>query len=64
MKRNENRINNLVDIYARFCERHSLPEMCAEELLYENLTPFQRRWVSRFILIWEKAEQFGRKDAA
>ena len=36
-----------------FLEREGLPARCAEELLHEDITPEQRRWISQFIIRWD-----------
>lgn len=45
----------LIDEYTRFLEENQLPEVCAEALIHEELTPEQRRWVTDFIGRWESA---------
>lgn len=37
----------------RWCASQALPYLSAEELIHENLTDTQRRWVSNFILRWD-----------
>lgn len=38
--------------FVAYCTQQGLPEMSAEELIHEDLTPEQRQWVSDFIVRW------------
>lgn len=39
-----------------YCKRESLPYLSADELIHEDITQAQRKWLSQFILEWEEAE--------
>lgn len=39
-----------------YCAAQSIPYLSADELIHEELTPEQRRWVSDFILRWEAVD--------
>lgn len=41
-------------IYDRFIERHNLTPMAADELACEDVTPAQRRWLMRFVDVWDR----------
>lgn len=36
-----------------FCEEEKLPHISADELLFEDITNEQRRWLSDFVRRWE-----------
>jgi hypothetical protein len=44
------------DMYAAWCDDQGLRPMSADELICEDLTDYQRSWVSQFILAWEATE--------
>tara|TARA_R100001443_G_C3227915_1_gene147625 strand:+ start:308 stop:484 length:177 start_codon:yes stop_codon:yes gene_type:complete len=53
-------INTLVKIYNKWGENNAnlLPLLSADEMLWNpSITTEQRKWLSRFIVIWQKAEQ-------
>lgn len=43
--------------YRRWVGEQNLPDRSAEEMLWEDITPEQRRWLSRFIVAWESYER-------
>jgi len=45
----------LHDEFQTWCDAQGLPEMSAEELLYEDITSEQRKYLSDFIHRWEAA---------
>lgn len=49
--------DNLQAMYNDFLAEAGLPLMCAESLIFEDLTPDNRQWVSRFIRLWEDMEK-------
>lgn len=49
-------LEKLSELYVDWCQARDLPMVCAEELIFEELTDEQRAWVSAFIGIWERAE--------
>lgn len=44
---------DLCDEYQKWCEAQGLPLYSADELLHEDITPDQRKWLSDFCLRWE-----------
>lgn len=48
--------DTLTDRLADYCRDHGLPEMCAEELLHEDISPEQREWLAAFISDWNELE--------
>lgn len=55
--RGGNRFDRLIADYDAFLASNpALPNVSAEELLHEDLTDAQRRWVSGFLIEWEDAE--------
>jgi hypothetical protein len=49
-------LDHLTEEYQAHLTVHKLPQVSAEELIFENLTDDQRRWVSTFIRRWEAVE--------
>ena len=47
------KLDDLVTLYAAYVEREGLPHQSADELIFEDLTPAQRAWISAFIVRWE-----------
>jgi hypothetical protein len=45
----------LIDEYATWTRVNDLPPMSADELLYEEISDEQRRWLSDFIRRWNEA---------
>lgn len=43
----------LTQVLDSFCDMANLPLLSAEDLLMEELTPAQHRWLSAFIVLWE-----------
>lgn len=43
--------------YRRWVGEQNLPDRSAEEMLWEDITAEQRRWLSRFIIAWESYER-------
>lgn len=43
--------------YVAWIKEQNLPDVCAEELILEDLTSDQRRWVGDFILRWETMQE-------
>lgn len=46
-------LDRLTEEFTAFLTVHKLPEMAAEELIFETLTDYERKWVSMFIRRWE-----------
>ncbi len=44
----------LCDIYDKFCHENNLPNISADELLHEQITTKQYKFLYRFITIWDK----------
>lgn len=40
--------------FGRWCEREHLPDMSADELLHEDITVEQRKWLTDFSQRWEE----------
>lgn len=47
----------LTRLYTVFLTVTGLPEMSAEDLIFENLKPDQRAWLTRFIEAWEQMRE-------
>lgn len=45
----------LYEEFKSYCEAEKLPWVSADELLHEDLTEDQRKWVSAFVLRWDAA---------
>lgn len=43
--------------FVAYCAEQGLPEVDAMELIFMQLTPEQRTWISDFINRWEDLEQ-------
>jgi hypothetical protein len=39
--------------FKAWCQRENLPWLSADELILEDITDAQRRYISKFILRWE-----------
>lgn len=44
----------LSQMFIHYCNAQGLPEMSADELIFEELTAEQRTWISQFIDLWEE----------
>lgn len=56
----DNTTDTLSHIFQSWTHSQGLPALSADELIHEDLTPYQRRWVSEFILAWEANERAAR----
>jgi len=51
-------VNELIDQYQKWCNEEGLPAMSADELLWEDcVNAEQKKWLTDFIVKWEKAEE-------
>lgn len=46
--------NQLSERLIAFCDSEGLPRQSADELLHEDITPGQRRWLSSFVVEWDE----------
>jgi hypothetical protein len=49
-------IDGLVAAFRAYIAEQGLPLIDAEELLYEDITPAQRKWLTAFIGLWEESD--------
>lgn len=49
--------DNLQAMFNDFLKITGLPQISAEDLIFEDLTTEQRQWISRFILLWQETEE-------
>ena len=59
-----NNMNFLSEVLEDFCNKHDLPFMSADDLLYssatdgeEELNEYQKDWLRNFIEVWDRIEQ-------
>lgn len=52
----KNPLDKLSREYQRFCAKHGLPAISADELILRPLTDFQAAFVADFLSRWEAAE--------
>ena len=57
-------MNFLSEVLEDFCEKHDLPFMSADDLLYSStldgeveLTEYQKDWLRNYIDVWDRIEQ-------
>ncbi len=45
----------LIEVFNDFIKKHNLPEVSADQILYESAyeTEYQRQWLQNFIATWE-----------
>ncbi len=46
-------MDELIALYKWYLKSEGLPEMSADELLMEDVTPEQAKWLTAFITLWE-----------
>ena len=54
-----NNMNFLSEVLEDFCNKHDLPFMSADDILYgeEELNEYQKDWLRNFIEVWDRTEQ-------
>lgn len=46
-------MDELIALYEGYLKSQGLPEMSADELLMEDITTEQAKWLTAFITLWE-----------
>ena len=59
-----NKLNFLSEVLEDFCNKHDLPLMSADDILYAHqyaeidcLTEYQKNWLYNYIEVWDRTEQ-------
>jgi hypothetical protein len=53
-------INQLTEVYIKWCNDFNIPNVSAEEQNRDNLTNEQKKWLDDFIIKWDNQQEIDR----
>ena len=53
-------INQLREVYIKWCNDFNIPNVSAEEQNRDNLTNEQKKWLDDFIIKWDNQQEIDR----